>query len=268
MALTTLVPAPKAYFADSNGAPAVGYKLFTYAAGTTTKLATYTDSTGTTSNPDPVILDSRGEADLWLPFGTAFKFTLAPPTDTDPPTNPVWTVDNIISPGSLGNQSSANVTITGGTIIGVTQSNVVQQDHTVSTIELDATADTTLAPITGLSFSLVAGGTYMIRGHLSVVSGASGGLKVGITAGGGLTATLASLTGIALDGTSVVANTTATALSNNIVAYTGIVTDVLIEGALTVGVAGTITVEAAQNASNATPTKVLVLSTFSAVRVS
>lgn len=90
-----LSPDPVQSFRDNNGNPLSGGKLFTYAAGTTTKQATYTDSTGTTQNANPVILNSRGEASVWLASG-GYKFVLSPSTDSDPPTNPIWTQDNIV----------------------------------------------------------------------------------------------------------------------------------------------------------------------------
>jgi hypothetical protein len=39
--------------------------VYTYEAGTTTDKATFTDSTGATPNANPIILDSKGECDLW-----------------------------------------------------------------------------------------------------------------------------------------------------------------------------------------------------------
>lgn len=101
----TLAPVLKQHFDDNNGAPLSGGKLFTYAAGTTTKLATYTDSTGGTSNVNPVILNSRGECDLWL-SPSFYRFVLSPPTDTDPPTNPIWTVDDVNGAGGGSAQAS------------------------------------------------------------------------------------------------------------------------------------------------------------------
>jgi len=77
------------------GLVANNYRLFTYAAGTANKLATYTDAGGGTPNTNPIILDSNGSCNLWLTQGSAYKFVLAPPTDTDPPTNAVWTRDQI-----------------------------------------------------------------------------------------------------------------------------------------------------------------------------
>jgi len=87
---------PKQQF-NQGGIPLNGGKLFTYAAGTTNKLATYTDSTGATPNTNPIILDSNGQCNLWLTTGTAYKLTLSPANDTDPPTNPFWTVDQASS---------------------------------------------------------------------------------------------------------------------------------------------------------------------------
>jgi len=90
-----LAPSAKLRFWDNSGNILSGGLLFTYAAGTTTKLATYTDSTGGTPNTNPVVLDSTGQCNCWIPPGVAYKFVLSPSTDTDPPTNPFWTVDNI-----------------------------------------------------------------------------------------------------------------------------------------------------------------------------
>lgn len=101
IAAELLAPMAKQRFEDNNGDPLTGGKLFTYQAGSTTKTPTYTDSTGGTPNVNPVILDTRGEANVWLVPGQAYKFTLSPSTDTDPPTNAIWTVDQIFGSGTL-----------------------------------------------------------------------------------------------------------------------------------------------------------------------
>lgn len=75
-----------------------GGKLFTYQAGTTTKQATWTDSTQTTQNPNPIILDNTGSCVVWGDPTLLYKFVLAPANDTDPPTSPLRTVDNIAFP--------------------------------------------------------------------------------------------------------------------------------------------------------------------------
>lgn len=93
----TTVPNIPPQFLDDDGDPADSYQLFTYNAGTTTKVATYTDSALTVANTNPIILDSAGRATIFLDadLGTV-KFVLATPTDTDPPGSPVWTRDNIV----------------------------------------------------------------------------------------------------------------------------------------------------------------------------
>lgn len=93
-----LSPLPVLRFYSNIGLPLVGGKLFTYAAGTTTKIATYTNSSGGTPNTNPIILNFRGEANVWLDPSLTYKFVLSPANDTDPPTNPIWSVDNIAGP--------------------------------------------------------------------------------------------------------------------------------------------------------------------------
>lgn len=89
MATTSLSPTPKLQFFDLNGAPLLGGLLYTYAAGTTTPLTSYTDSTGLIANTNPIVLDSRGEANVWL--GAAiYKFALYTSAGVL-----IWTVDNI-----------------------------------------------------------------------------------------------------------------------------------------------------------------------------
>lgn len=117
MTTTVLTPTPKLKFFDNNGAPAAQYKLFTYQPATTTKLATYVDSVGVTQNTNPIILDFRGECNLWIPPNVAYKYVFASPTDTDPPANPLWSVDNIVS--------SQLVTLYGGVDTGTLNSYVL-----------------------------------------------------------------------------------------------------------------------------------------------
>ncbi len=90
----TIAPLAKFQFNQGN-APLAGGLLFTYAAGTTTKLATYTDSTGAAPQTNPIVLDSNGQCSPWLIPGQLYKFVLSPSTDTDPPSNPYWVEDNV-----------------------------------------------------------------------------------------------------------------------------------------------------------------------------
>ena len=86
----SLTTFPKFRAWTQNGtAPLVGGKLYTYAAGTTTPLATYTDQSGSTPNTNPVILDASGQADVWL-GSAAYKLKLEDANGVLQ-----WTVDNI-----------------------------------------------------------------------------------------------------------------------------------------------------------------------------
>jgi len=98
-----LSPFSTRQFIDANGNPYSGAKLFTYVAGSTTKVTTYKDEAGSSSHANPIILNTRGEpADgsaiaypIWQTGGTAVKYVLAPSTDTDPPGAAISTWDNV-----------------------------------------------------------------------------------------------------------------------------------------------------------------------------
>lgn len=115
-----LSPLPVQKFFSNLGLPLVGGKLFTYVAGTTTKLATYQNQAGT-PNSNPIVLNFRGECNLWLDKNLSYKFVLAPPTDSDPPVNPFWTVDNITAPVGL---SDLTIQVIGQIIYPRTQAEI------------------------------------------------------------------------------------------------------------------------------------------------
>jgi len=68
-----------AQFFDNNGNPLSGGKIYTYEAGTTTPLASYTSSTGVTAHTNPIVLDSGGRVpggEIWIAANTLYKFVL------------------------------------------------------------------------------------------------------------------------------------------------------------------------------------------------
>lgn len=89
-----LLPVVRQRFFDANGKPLASGKLYSYSAGTTTPKATYTDRTASVSNPNPVILDGNGEANIWINTGY-FKFVLKNSTGST-----IWTVDQVALPNS------------------------------------------------------------------------------------------------------------------------------------------------------------------------
>lgn len=98
--MAILAPTIRQRFFSAAGLPLAGGKLFTYAAGTTTNQATYTDYTEASANTNPIILDANGECNLWL-GNAAYKMVLKDSSDVTQ-----WTVDNV-------NQASQNQNISG-----------------------------------------------------------------------------------------------------------------------------------------------------------
>ena len=69
---------------DNNGDPLSGGKIFTYQAGTTTPLTSYTSSSGTVAHSNPIILDSAGRVpggEIWLEFSFLYKFVVQTSTN-------------------------------------------------------------------------------------------------------------------------------------------------------------------------------------------
>lgn len=85
-----LSPNAKQQFFDNAGQPAAGYRLYTYAANTTNPQATFTDRAGLIPNANPIILDARGEAVIYLTPGLAYDYQFKSPNDAQ-----VWTVEDV-----------------------------------------------------------------------------------------------------------------------------------------------------------------------------
>lgn len=78
--MARLAPFFKQQFFDNDGAPLAGGKVYSYTAGTSTPLATYTDQGGATPNANPVILDANGEANIWV-SDAYYKFVIKDAND-------------------------------------------------------------------------------------------------------------------------------------------------------------------------------------------
>ena len=100
----TVMPAPRFTAFDNNGLIIAGGKLCTFAAGTTTQQATYSDSGLTTPNTNPVVMDSAGRAIVYL-SQTSYKFTLySGGTLNTCDGTQLWSQDNISAiPTTSGN---------------------------------------------------------------------------------------------------------------------------------------------------------------------
>jgi len=98
-------------FFTITGIPLAGGKIYTYQAGSSTPLATYTDNTATVANANPIILgtDGRPANEIWLTYGYNYKFILKTADDTT-----IQTYDNLY--GIIGVQPTVGATIPAGLI--------------------------------------------------------------------------------------------------------------------------------------------------------
>jgi len=114
-----------AQFFDNNGVPLAGGLVYSYVAGTTTPLATYTTNTGLIAHSNPIVLDSAGRVpsgEIWLTSGSTYKFVLNTSTGVL-----IGTYDNIFADNSanvlrsdLANTSDPTK---GDALVGFRQSN-------------------------------------------------------------------------------------------------------------------------------------------------
>lgn len=79
-------------FFTNDGLPLNGGRIYTYQAGSTNPLTTYTDFNGNVPNSNPIILgtDGRPSLEIWLSEGYNYKFVLQ-----DADGNLIQTYDNI-----------------------------------------------------------------------------------------------------------------------------------------------------------------------------
>lgn len=89
------MPTPEIQYLNADGTPMAGAKLCTYAAGSSTPLATYTSSTAGSSNTNPIILDPAGRASVWV-GPRLYKFVLRNGgTGSCNDGAVIWTQDNV-----------------------------------------------------------------------------------------------------------------------------------------------------------------------------
>jgi hypothetical protein len=129
-----------------NGQFNVGGQVFTYAGGTTTPQATYTDATGATPNTNPIILNAAGQAPIWLTPTLVYKYVVQ-----DQFGNPLYTTDNIN--GALSSTTAALTSLVVGTPPAGTNAVVINGN----------TTDTPLI----INSNLAAGQTVQIIGNVN-----------------------------------------------------------------------------------------------------
>ncbi len=227
-----IAPVPKLQFSQ-NGVPLAGGKLYTYAAGTMTKQPTYIDSTGTVPSSNPIILDANGQCSCWLQQGLAYKLILSPSTDTDPPTNPYWTVDNVHGVNDLVSTYGVDTGVANAYAVSLTPAPAALEDGQVVLFQAANTNSGSLGstlnlnglgakPILANSQALpagviVAGGVYEVVYNAALASF----LLIGQSAGVRQLGTLANTTAKTTNGNSFEAvsgpNATPFALRNRVI---------------------------------------------------
>lgn len=100
-------------FFNNDGLPLNAGRIYTYQAGSTTPLTTYTDSSGLIANTNPIVLgtDGRPPSTIWLTEGFFYKFVLKDSSDVT-----IQTYDNLY--GIIGAAPPAATPIpTGGILL-------------------------------------------------------------------------------------------------------------------------------------------------------
>lgn len=157
-------------FYDNSGNPLSGGKVWTYEAGTSTPLATYTDRGGAVANANPVVLDSAGRASIWLQTNVAYKIRV-----DDSAGNVIATVDDYYAGADPAQLVAAGIVpATGGTYTGLVSF--------AGGATFDGTAAQDLATLDSLNIASVQNANLWInsdmaiwqRGGSSVADGAYG----------------------------------------------------------------------------------------------
>lgn len=157
-------------------------------------------------------------------------------------------------------------------LISQTALGVVSAQTQFCTTQFDAVTGTTgvtLTNVVGLTgFTLAAGGVYKYELHIAGVSTANCGIKLGFKY---TTATLTDLEALAVGHTAAAVaaqHTTSAADQASLFAQTAAVINVRVSGRITVNAAGTLALQAAQNAAHADTTSVFVGSWLTLSRIS
>jgi len=79
-------------FFDNNGLPLNAGLIYTYQAGSSTLLTTYTTVNGTVANPNPIVLNASGQipTEIWLQTGYSYKFVIQTSANVT-----IQTLDNV-----------------------------------------------------------------------------------------------------------------------------------------------------------------------------
>ena len=109
-------------FFSNTGQPLAGGQIYTYSAGTSSPLATYTSISANIANTNPIVLDANGRVpnEVWLTVGSAYKFALFDASNVQ-----IGTYDNISgTPGGQNIVTTFNAGSTGFTPTAATNGDI------------------------------------------------------------------------------------------------------------------------------------------------
>lgn len=166
-----LSPPIRTRYLDRDGIPLSGGQLFTFAAGTSTPQATYSNQSGT-PNTNPIVLDSQGYCDIWLNPTLYYKFILE-----DSLGNVQWTEDNVSCfDESLITSLSELVQYVPGSANDMFQGSTVQAALNFLNPYVSGTKASPTAVSGSAAIALIAGvvrQTWVIEGNGGAVTGVS-----------------------------------------------------------------------------------------------
>src|SRR5882672_11315429 len=119
--------------------PNINGQIFTYAAGTSTPQATFTDSTGATPNANPIILDANGRVpnEIWFTQGQVYKLV-----EQDQFSTTIGTWDNVPATASATDISGLQAQITAFAISFTTGALTVTGATTLNALSVGAITGT------------------------------------------------------------------------------------------------------------------------------
>lgn len=209
----TIAPPPFQTELDNSGVIVVGGCVWTYAAGTTTPIATYSNNSGT-PNTNPIVADTSGRFTAYLLAGTNYKFVYETACTSPAHGSVLRTADNIA--GVPASAATVDVSGVAGETISAGQA-VYLSDGSGSKVpgswyKADSTNSysSVAAVAVGLAPSAIvsgATGTIRLAGSVTGLTALTPGTRYYVGVSGALTATAptnARVLGIADTATSIV----------------------------------------------------------------
>lgn len=174
-----LSPNAKQQFFTDGSTVAAGFKLYTYAANTVTPQTTYMNRAGTVANTNPIILDARGEATIYLTPGVVYDYVLK--TDQDVT---VWTREDVTA--DAGDANAVTFLQAGTGAVSRTSQDKLRER--VSAADFGAVEDGVSNDSAALQAAIdsigAGGGVVTVKGKLLLTNGLT--IKPGVTIRGEL----------------------------------------------------------------------------------